>query len=75
MEYKLVNFSETHELDYQLEKVNKSKSEYNREKLIMMGNVLKSIKNVKYLEHDEFYSFINTPRNLRTLKDPVKTSA
>ncbi len=52
-----VNFSQDHELNYHLEKVNKRNTESNRSTLIMMGNTLKTTLNKKVLTHSEFGAY------------------
>lgn len=55
-----VNFSEDHELNYHLRKVNKRQTEENRKTLKSMGNELKTATGKSRLTHDEFHEYIKT---------------
>lgn len=55
-----VNFSEDHELNYHLKKVDKRQTEKNRETLKSMGNELKTATGKSRLTHDEFHKYVKT---------------
>ena len=57
-----VNFSEDHELNYHLKKVEKRQTESNRDLLIDMGNELKAETKKTRLLHDEFTPYVNQER-------------
>lgn len=59
-DHDLVNFSETHELNYVLRKVGKSQTEANRSKLVTMGDELKSKLSKRTVNHKEFFDYVNT---------------
>ncbi|WP_145573811.1 hypothetical protein [Yersinia alsatica] len=62
-EYDHVNFSQDHELDYHLKKVNKRQTENNRMILKEMGEELKKKLNKSHLTHTEFHNYIETQLN------------
>lgn len=62
-----VNFSEEHELNYQLRKVEKSQSRKNREELVAMGGELKEETGKTHLKHGEFHDYVK--KNLKRLDD------
>jgi len=53
-----VNFSEKHELDYQLRKVEKKRTEVNRVELCKMGKELKEELKKTILKHGEFHKYV-----------------
>ena len=53
-----VNFSEEHELNYQLKKVEKRQTENNRNVLKLMGEELKRQENKSRLKHSEFHPYV-----------------
>lgn len=59
-DHEYVNFSQEHELNYHLKKVNKSQSASNRATLVTMGNELKKALNKTLLTHIEFHAYVKT---------------
>lgn len=59
-DHEYVNFSQDHELNYHLGKVNKSQSAANRLVLQEMGKELKARLNKTYLTHAEFHAYVKT---------------
>lgn len=59
-DHEYVNFSQDHELNYHLRKVNKSQSIANRAELRKMGDELKKALNKTYLTHAEFHQYVKT---------------
>ena len=59
-DHEYVNFSQEHELNYHLRKVEKSQSIENRKTLVVMGNELKSKLNATYLTHAQFHAYVKT---------------
>ena len=57
-DYKTVNFSEDHELNYHLKKNNLSQSKENRETLIALGKELKGETGERVLTHEEVDALI-----------------
>ena len=55
-----VNFSEDHELNYHLRKVDKRQTEKNRDVLKSMGNELKTATGKRRLTHGEFHKYVKT---------------
>ncbi|QCJ69280.1 hypothetical protein C9446_05015 [Providencia heimbachae] len=68
-DHEYVNFSEDYELNYHLEKWNKSKSIRNRITLRTMGDELKNKLQVYFVTHQQFDSYIST--NLYRLDNPL----
>ena len=62
-----VNFSEPHELNRHLRKVDKSQSQKNRDTLVVMGKELKAKTGKSRLKHGEFHEYVKT--QLRRLDD------
>jgi len=58
-----VNFSEAHELNYHLKKVDKRETEANREILKTMGDELKKALNKTRLKHSEFHPYVVKNKN------------
>ena len=61
-----VNFSQDHEMNYILRKLNKRQTEANREKLRTMGGELKQALGKTRLTHGEFHTYIQ--KNLHRLE-------
>lgn len=59
-DYEYVNFSQDHELNHHLVKVNKSQTAANRSVLVTMGNELKLRLGKKNLTHAEFHAYVKT---------------
>lgn len=59
-DYDYVNFSEDHEMNYHLRKVNKRETESNRNTLRDMGRELKNILGKSRLTHQEFHKYVQT---------------
>ncbi|CAD5749316.1 hypothetical protein [Escherichia coli] len=59
-DHEYVNFSQDHELNYHLRKVNKQESTANRATLRTMGAELKAHLKKTYLTHAEFHAYIKT---------------
>lgn len=59
-DHEYVNFSQEHELNYHLKKVDKSQSIANRAELVNMGNELKLSLNKTFLTHTEFHDYVKT---------------
>ena len=57
-DHEYVNFSQDHELDYHLHKVNKQQSISNRATLRTMGIELKAILKVTFVTHAQFHAYI-----------------
>lgn len=53
-----VNFSEDHELNYHLRKVNKAQSEKNRSTLRKIGELCKKELGVSRVTHKQFHSYV-----------------
>lgn len=53
-----VNFSQDHEMNYHLRKVDKRQTESNRDKLRTMGKELKAILSKTRLTHGEFHPYV-----------------
>ncbi|MEZ9860071.1 hypothetical protein AB4381_16515 [Vibrio splendidus] len=64
-DWEYVNFSQDHELNYHLTKVDKRQTEANRTTLRAMGSELKSALNVTNVTHTQFHDYIS--RNLSRL--------
>jgi hypothetical protein len=60
IEHDYVNFSEEHELNYHLKKVNKRQTEDNRAELVKMGDELKSELDKDRLTHSEFHPYVQS---------------
>ena len=58
-----VNFSQDHELNYHLTKVNKRETEKNRSTLKTMGSELKTKLNETRLTHAQFHPYVNDQKN------------
>lgn len=54
-----VNFSEEHELNYHLRKVEKRQTESNRDLLVVMGKELKKDLDKARLTHAEFHPYVS----------------
>ncbi|MFD3231661.1 hypothetical protein [Rahnella aceris] len=54
-----VNFSQDHELNYHLEKVNKRQTASNRAVLQQMGSELKAKLGKTMLKHGEFHTYVS----------------
>jgi hypothetical protein len=55
-----VNFSQEHELNYHLQKVNKRQTEANRSILKNMGQEYKAKTGKHFITHAEFHAYIKT---------------
>lgn len=69
IDHKYVNFSQDHEMNYHLRKVDKSQSIENRKTLRVMGPELKGKLGQTRVTHTEFHNYINTKSNLARLED------
>jgi hypothetical protein len=59
-DHEYVNFSQEHELNYHLRKVDKQQSIANRQVLVTMGHELKLKLNATYLTHAQFHTYVKT---------------
>lgn len=57
-DHKYVNFSEAHEINYHLEKVNKEQSLSNRIVISLMEPELKQHLRKTFVTHDELHSYL-----------------
>jgi len=53
-----INFSQDHELNYHLRKVDKRETQKNRDELVVMGNELKDDLDARFLKHGEFHEYV-----------------
>ena len=58
-----VNFSEEHELNYHLRKVDKRQTENNRDILEVMGKELKKETGKARLQHSEFHTYVSKKKS------------
>lgn len=63
-EYKRVNFSENHELNYLLRRINKRQTQGNRDTVVTLGKTLKKMLKVRTLTHQQFIPFLRGKRAL-----------
>jgi hypothetical protein len=59
-DHEYVNFSQEHELNYHLRKVNKAESSANRTTLVTMGEELKRKQGSHYVTHGQFHEYIKS---------------
>jgi hypothetical protein len=57
-DHEYVNFSQEHELNYHLQKVNKAESIANRATLVTMGEELKRKQSTYFVTHGQFHEYI-----------------
>lgn len=57
-DYEYVNFSQDHEMNYRLRRVDKRQTESNRDELRTMGKELKSNLSKTRLTHGEFHPYV-----------------
>lgn len=62
-DHEYVNFSQVHELNYHLQKVNKAESIANRAALVTMGEELKRKQGTHYVTHSQFHVYIKSNLN------------
>lgn len=63
-EYKRVNFSENHELNYLLRRLNKRQTQHNRDMVVTLGKALKKVLKARTLTHQQFIPFLRGKRAL-----------
>ncbi|MCX4040579.1 hypothetical protein OR606_10280, partial [Aeromonas hydrophila] len=62
-DHEYVNFSQEHELNYHLQKVNKAESIANRATLVTMGEELKKKQGTRFVTHIQFHEYIKSNLN------------
>ncbi len=66
-DWEYVNFSQDHEMNYHLDKVNKRQTQSNRATLRLMGGELKASLNVNMVTHTQFHAYVSQITNLMRL--------